>query len=369
MADAAAQRLAARFRWQATRAVVRDAPLMVGLLNRVADDLEQGGALTRPLLGRADEPRGWVLPLRLMAAVHRLVLTGAAEELRAVYPSADRGVADAAEVWPAFAGVLGDHAGEIDRLLDRPLQTNEVGRCAALLVGFAAVTAEHALPLATLELGASAGLNLHWDRFRYDWAGGGFGPEDATVRLSGFDAPVAIGAGRPPVVVARAGCDLAPLDPADAETRLTLRSCVWADQLDRLVRLEAALDVARAHAVPVERADAADWLERRLGSRRAGATTVVYQSIVDQYLSADVRARIVAVLEAVGATATPAAPLAWVRIEPPAEAEAADDPDHGLAEIRVRTWPSGVDRVVGRAGYHGRPTRPRPAAGVGGSAA
>ena len=61
-----------------------------------------------------------------------------------------------------------------------------------------------------LELGASAGLNLNWDRFRYERSAAAFGPPDSPVRL-----PLA---GTPPPalrIVARRGCDAAPLDPGD----------------------------------------------------------------------------------------------------------------------------------------------------------
>ena len=201
------QRLAERFREQAGTAVQRGSPLYVALLGAAADDIVAGGPVWQLLEEHAGDPPGSVVQLRLMAAVHRLVLTGAAPELAAFYPSAG-GNGPVAAAWPVFRRVVRERADVLRPLIARPLQTNEVGRCAALLPGFAAVARATGLPLRVLELGASAGLNLNWDRYRYERAAAAFGPADSPVRL-----PLA---GPPPPalrVVARRGCDAAPLDP------------------------------------------------------------------------------------------------------------------------------------------------------------
>ena len=95
-----------------------------------------------------------------------------------------------------------------------------------------------------VEIGASAGLNLRWDHYRYDDGGHGWGPPGSPVRLDGPwpDGP-------PPfeveaTVAERAGCDLSPLDATTGDGRLTLASYIWADQVDRLrasIRLLASL--------------------------------------------------------------------------------------------------------------------------------
>ena len=334
-------RLAGQFRQQAGTRIQRESPLYVALLDHTADDVERGGAAWRLLAGRARQPRGSVLPMRLMAAAHRLVLDGRAPELAAHYPSAG-GTRPPDGAWPAFERLLHERAAELDALVDRPLQTNEVGRCAALLLGFATVARETGLPLWLLELGASAGLNLNWQRYRY----GAAGPRDSPVRLP---APTTIEA--LPAVAGARGCDAHPLDTRDADARLTLRSCIWADQPERLALLDAALEVAAAWPPAVERADAVEWLEQRLRERPAGAATSVYHSIVVQYLAPAKRTRLRAVVERAGEGATAAAPLAWLRLEPPRHRRVAA----GLAELRLTTWPGGADRVLAHAGYHGIP--------------
>ena len=266
---------------------------------------------------------------------------GRAPELAAYYPSAG-GTRPPDGAGPAFERLLDERAAELEALVDRPLQTNEVGRCAALLLGFATVARETGLPLSLLELGASAGLNLNWHRYRY----GAAGPRDSPVRL---DAPAAIDA--LPAVAAARGCDAHPLDAADADARLTLRSCVWADQPRRLALLDAALEVAAAWPPAVERADAVEWVEQRLRERPAGAATTVYHSIVVQYLAPEQRTRLRAVVERAGGAATAGAPLAWLRLEPPRRRGVAAS----LAELRLTTWPGGADRLLAHAGYHGIP--------------
>jgi hypothetical protein len=282
-----------------------------------------------------------------MAAVHRLVLVGAAPELARFYPSAG-GTGPVRLAWTPFRRLLVERADDLRPLIARPLQTNEVGRCVALLAGFGAVGGRTGLPLRLLELGASAGLNLNWDRYRFERPGAAFGPAGSPVRL-----PLA---SSPPAglrVAERRGCDAAPLDPADPEDRLTLRSCLWADQERRRALLDAALAVAAAAPPPVDRADAPDWLAGRLASQRPGMATVVVHSIVWQYLEPAARERVATLLHDAGARATAAAPLAWLRLEPPPP----DAPDRGLAELRLTVWPGGGERLLGRAGYHGTPVR------------
>ena len=97
----------------------------------------------------------------------------------------------------------------------------------------------------------------------------------------------------------------------------------------------------------IDRAPAAEWLEHRLAEPRPGIATVVFQSLVLQYLDDEQRTRIRAAIEAAGAAATPRAPLAWLRMEPGGE----------LADVRLRMWPGGEDALIARAGYHGRPVR------------
>ena len=297
------------------------------------------------LEGHETDPIGSVLALRLMAAAHRLVLRGQAPGLARHYPSA--GGDAAGDAWPDFRAVMADHVGELRELIELPVQTNEVGRSAALLGGFLRVARATGLPLATLEIGCSAGLNLRWHRWLYDaGAGRTWGEPDSPVRLGDRFDPA------PPFDVAvdlveRRGCDAQPLDLASDADRETLLACTWPDQAERFAQLEAALSVAAEDPVAIDRAPAAEWLERRLVEPRPGVATVVFQSLVLQYLDDDQRSRVRAAIEAAGAAATARAPLAWLRMEPGGD----------LADVRLRTWPGGEGVLIARAGYHGRPVR------------
>src|SRR5215218_635619 len=305
-------------------------PLYAELLERAASDAEEGGPVAQVLRGREGDPPDSMLVLRLMGAAHRRMLEG-------VLP--DMG-------WPSFRRALVEDADAIRALLDRPVQTNEVGRCATLLPGFFAVAAATGLPLRLLEVGASAGLNLLWDRYRYETDGFAWGEPASPVRV-GFrlegGAPSAV-----PVEIAdRRGCDPRPVDPASEEGRLTLLSFVWADQAERLRRLRAALAPAADLPVAVDRAGAAEWVAERLAAPADGVATVVFHSIVMQYLPEGERREFERRILAAGEGATKEAPLAWLRMEPAGE----------RAEVRLTIWPGGEDRLLARVGYHGDPVQ------------
>jgi hypothetical protein len=327
----ARQTLARRLRSQADASGRLGSPLYADLLGRAADEVVTGDAVYGVLEGHEHDPGPSVLALRLMGAVHRLVLRGDAPELAVHYPSAGGRPGDA---WPAFVSVLRDRRDELRRLVENPVQTNEPGRCAALLGGFLEVARATGLPLRLLEVGASAGLNLRFDRYRYELGGERWGPPDSPLVIRARLA----GAGRPPLdtplrIASRAGCDARPVDPRSEDGRLTLTSYVWPDQLERLERLRAALQIAGEIEAPVERAGAADWIETRLAEPAPGTATVVFHSIVMQYLPAEERER----FERAARTDR----VAWLRMEPADEA----------AEVRLRL--AGEDRLIARAGYHG----------------
>jgi hypothetical protein len=297
------------------------------------------------LRGHEDDPAESALALRLMGAVNRLVLEGAAPELADLYADDGR---DPHATWDAFAKLIAGRVEQVRQLVTRPVQTNEVGRCAALLPGFLAVAGTTGLPLRLLELGSSAGLNLRWDRYSYEAAGFSWGSPESPLTIA-FELD-----GEPPsadavTVAQRWGCDPSPLDPATEEGRLTLLTYVWPDQRRRVERTLAAIEAARATPVRVDRAGASEWIDERLAEASPGVATVVFHSIVMQYLSAEERGAVESRLREAGARATAAAPLAWLRLEPAG----------GVADLRLTVWPGGKEARLGAAGYHGDPVHLR----------
>ena len=324
--------------------------LYTTVLEEVAVDVGRGGPCARVLAAHAEEPVADAVVLRLLAAVHELVLAGEAPDLARHYPSV--GGVPGPGVGAAFVAAVADHRARVAQRTAAPIQTNEVGRSAALLGGYLAVAAT-GLPLRVLEVGASAGLNLRFDRFRYEAGGHALGPEGAPVVLREPWVDRRPDLTGPVQVVERRGCDLRPLDPLDAGDRMRLRACLWPDQPDRRARLDGALAVAAEVPAPVDRADAAAWTDACLAEPRPGVATVVVHSIVAQYLSPRTRRDLQRAVTRAGAAATPEAPVAWLRMEPSSVQE---------AEVRLTCWPDDrargpEGRVLAHSAFHGPPVR------------
>jgi hypothetical protein len=316
------------------------------LLERAAADVEKGGVLWRALAGHEGDPGPSALALRLLGGVHRLALAGLAPGLAARYPSCG-GDGDAEAAWWDLQEVVEERLTAIRRALMRPVQTNEVGRSAALLGGFLAVSHSTGLPLRILEVGASAGLNLRWDHYRYRQGPLVWGPPRSPLELANHFTRV------PPLngvkfrgVAERRGCDLAPLDPTTVDGRLTLLSFVWPDQLERFNRLRAALQVAGTVPARVDRADANEWLADQLAPDvdLPAVATVVFHSVFHQYLTDQAKAQHAAIVERAAARATHGQPFAWLRMEPA----------NRTFDVRLTQWPGGHERLLATADAHGR---------------
>jgi hypothetical protein len=278
-------------------------------------------------------------PLRLVAAIHDLALSGEDAALSEAYAALDP-----ARAWSAAEALIPMRRARLARFMEHEPQTNEVRRCIALLGGFLEVAKATGLPLRCFEVAASAGLNLSWDAYRYQLAGAHWGDPASKVcidtdwqgGLPPLDAEVA--------VIERAACDRRPTDLTDADQRRRLLSYYWPDQTARLARIRAAIDHAVASGVRVDEADAVDWVRSRV-RLQAGAATVVYHSVVWTYLSPERRAAFTEAMAELGAAATPEAPFAWLSKEPSAA-------DYMTMEVRLRLWPGGEDRLIAECQPH-----------------
>ena len=341
MTELAEKAIAAQLQWQADACRMIGSPLYAGLLERAVEDVEERGTTWEILRGRQNDPRFSVLGLRLLGAVNRLVIDGREPGLGDAYAKGR-----VPEAWDRLLDVLRRNSDELRGSIDRPVQTNEVGRSGALLFGFLAVAGETGLPLRLLEVGASAGLNLRWDRFRYEADGFAWGSPESPVKLE-FELEGAAPPNPPATVevASRSGCDAAPIDPMTDDGQLTLLTYIWPDQAERIARMRAALEVASEVPVSLDREPAAAWAERALAEEAPGEATVIYHSIVSQYLSDEERATLFDNIRRAGERATAAAPLAWLRMEP------VDD----RASLELTVWPGGKERRLARVGYHGTP--------------
>lgn len=305
------------------------------------DDMTETG---RRVLNWPGDPRPGALALRLCGALHHLVLSGADEALAVVYPPAT--VHDGTLATALKASIRRNDAA-INRFLDSPPQTNEVGRSGMLLPGFLTIARETGLPLAVHEIGASAGLNLQFDRFHYRYDGAEWGDPASPAQLAPEIRGVSPRLDGDLTVVSRSGCDIAPIDISNPAARLRLRSYIWPDQPLRLERLNGALELAKANPPALVAKDAATFVRDALAGRKPGEAFVLFHSIMWQYMPAATQAAIADLLEQAGGDAVAGAPIAWLHMEP-------NDTRDPHAMLTLTLWPSGETRKLARCDYHGR---------------
>ena len=313
-------------------------PFTARVLRMLPDLLERGTSLGDRILDWPGDvgPSGASVPLRLMGGLHALVLAG--DPLAAAYPPNDPG--DAA-LRRALATALSERVDHLQAWLDGPPQTNEVRRSVGLIAGACVAAERHGLPMVLSEVGASGGLNLHFDRYALETPSFRRGAAEPALTLR----PGWAGQAPPDPtldVVERAGCDLAPLDPSRPSDLTRLRAYLWPDQPHRRALTDAAVAVATPR---VERADAVAWLRRRLAEPRPGRLHLVFHTVAWQYLPAEAQAEGEAILSRAGARATHDAPLARLGLEA--------DGGHG-AGLTLTTWPDGRTEHLGRIDFHGR---------------
>lgn len=205
------------------------------------------------LLDIASEATGGQPPPNLLlGAVHALLLEDADHPLAEFYSTCreDPTRPENEDPFPLFREFCLAHEATIrDIVATRRVQTNEVGRSAVLFPAFKHVAdASGEDSFATVEIGASAGLNLYWDQFRYEYEGcGTYGDPDSPVCIDSevrgnSDPPLWE---KPPEINHRVGIELNPLDVTDPADARWLRALVIPDQQARFGRLDSAIEMAK----------------------------------------------------------------------------------------------------------------------------
>jgi len=263
----------------------KDSPLY-GRLSRLVGDRP---ALLEPLDGL---PMGSHLPVLLFAAVHYLALGGAEHPLADVFRDPGTAPADDAVLAADLGSFLETHAAEIVELVfTRRTQTNEVNRCAVLAPAMRVARRVAGGPLGLVEVGASAGLNLHFDRYRVEYSNGRVtGDPDSAVRITcelrGELTPPFDPSPSPEV---RTGLDLCPVDVADESQVRWLRACLFPDQPERAARLGAAVEVTRSQGTRIRAGDVFDLLPAMVRELPGAVTPVILHTWVLAYLTAGQR--------------------------------------------------------------------------------
>ena len=277
-----------------------------------------------PAVGTAANYRAWAQEARGLSPLYESLANAVAEDsavlgFLAGLPASKRQpnlLFGAARYLLGRAPEIGDLRDLVSRrpvelsevMLARRTQTNEPARCATIMPALGQLSG----PLALIEVGASAGLTLLFDRYSYEYypgngagvgrgGGAGDGRADAGLFVAGSDpeapvlrcavsGPVPIPS-RPPEIVWRAGLDLNPLDVTDDEDMRWLSCLLWPGEGDREQRLAAAVASARRDPPPIHRGDLLTDLPALAAQAPAGATLVIFHSAVLAYVAASDRTR------------------------------------------------------------------------------
>ena len=345
--------MVARFRRFAQEAGDRS-PLYAWVSDAIARDAEIVSLL-------AQAPPAQRRPNLLFAAVHDVLLCGLDHPLAAYYPSVGGTQPAQPAAVEAFRDLVAACRDEVvERVMTRSTQTNEPGRCAALRAALAHAAPWVARPTVLVELGSSAGLLLHLDRYRYCFGDVSAGPADSEVTIApqlrrGSPGPPSI-----PLISRRVGIDLHPLDPGDPDDARWLKACVWPEERARLRRLDAALAVAAGHAdVEHVTGDILAELAPVVRTVDPEAAVAVLHCATLAYLDQEQRVRIERDLDALGRERDLVRVcLEGDFVEPFATMES-DLPEADPAEERfllgLTTWAGGGrrDELLGRVQPHG----------------
>jgi len=286
----------------------RSSPLYRALAKTVA---------TSPALVRlaARGRPGQVPTFLFFGAVHTLLLAGVEHPLARFYPSivgADALPPD--EAGPALVDFCARHAAALTEIIQtRLVQTNVVKRSLALWIGMAAIGRQEQRPVHLIEIGASAGALLRFDRYGYTLDGHPFGDPASPVQIAAewrSDRPVPALDTLPPLASVT-GVDLNPLDARDPADRRWLEALVWPENRHEADLLHQALAIVAADPPAMRPGDAVEVCPKFAAELPPDETRVVFHAVTRLHVPPD---RLVAFDDAIVSLGANA-PLYWLSFE------------------------------------------------------
>lgn len=253
--------------------VFTSSPLYQAFCTAVAED-----AATLRML--SERQPGQQAPYLLFAAVHYLLLRGAKHPLADVYAAASRHAPVPADAGKVLIDFVGENLAEVRELVrTRLVQTNVVRRSVGLRYALSLIAELSPGPVHLVEVGASAGIHLNVDRYRFEFGSQHVGPPAAAVTIrTELLAEGSADLTRCPEIASRTGIDLRPVSIADPDQRLWLRTLVWPENGNDAELLHHALDVTAALPPRMITGDAVDVCPMVGRELPAGQTRVVFHA-------------------------------------------------------------------------------------------
>jgi hypothetical protein len=194
----------------------------------------------------------------VLFAAQYLLLHSPNSPLARYFPSLTESPEPADSAFPVFREFCVQHRAELRALLtSRTVNTNFVERASCIMPSIGHVASVVGKPFTLVEMCCSAGLNLLFDEYHYDYGPEGrVGKEASQVRLECR----LIGA-RPPIdniprVSRRVGVDLVAIDPTASVDRSWMEAMLCPEWHEERRHLREALSVRALHGVQTIAGDA-----------------------------------------------------------------------------------------------------------------
>ncbi len=206
--------------------------------------------------------------------------------------------------FPYFKDFCRKYRNEVDDILKTKIvQTNEVRRCAYLYPVFAYIHKLTNSPLALVEIGTSAGLQLLWDQYGYSYGSGSlYGKEASTVQIvseiRGEGTPL-LPLNSPPVGT-RVGIDLKINDLSDEQDFLWLNALIWPEHKNRRRLFEKAAAYVLDQDIKFIEGDGVEWLSRISGRIPPNQTLCIFHTHVANQMSPLTNNRLLDTIKEIG---------------------------------------------------------------------
>ncbi|MGV2941265.1 DUF2332 domain-containing protein [Mesobacillus sp. LC4] len=289
--------LAMKFKRFAVHECNGSSPLYEFLSLKIAEDNTM-----LDLAGKARE--GQPVPNLYFGAVHYLLMRGYNHPLAGFYPSLTEKPIPAEEAFPFFVDFCRTYSVEIIELIkSKIVQTNEVRRCSYLYPIFSRISHLTQKPLALIEIGTSAGLQLFVDKYSYTYGTvENFGSSHSEVHLRSevrgdksildplhhFD------------VATRTGVDLHINDVRNPEDYLWLKALIWPEHFERRKLFEKAASYVSNQTLRLIEGDGVEML-RSLASDIPGDQVIcVFHTHVANQMSVDTKEKLLEYIKEIG---------------------------------------------------------------------